>query len=92
MKNVIEQKMEKLCTAIAKAAPKAARVATMAAIMNPRFRPIKFISRAAGIMKRAIPTIINAIGSVVNAGEGASTEPTIPPTRRTRGIAEKPSA
>src|SRR3990172_9043228 len=92
MNNSIKQKREKLCTAIAKAAPKAATAATMAAAMKPRFRPSQFIIRAAGIVKRAIPTTTDAIGSVAHAGDGANSEPTILPARRTKGTPEKPSA
>jgi hypothetical protein len=92
MNNIIVQKRKKLCTNIAKAAPKAATAATMAAIIKPYFRPILPISRAAGIVKNATPTTTNAIGRVANAGDGASSEPTIAPARRTNGIPELPSA
>ena len=92
MKNSIKQKKKKLCWAIARAEPRAANEPTMAAMMKARFRPIRFISRAAGMVNRATPTTMNAMGSVAHAGEGASSEPTIPPASRARGPEEKPSA
>ncbi len=74
---------------MASMARKEARVAMMAAVINPRRRPTRFIQRAAGMVVRAVPIIITATGMVAMDGVGESSVPMMPPSRTTTGAPDR---
>ena len=62
--------------------------------MKARRRPKRCMASAAGTVASATPTITSARGSVASCGAGASSLPTIPPSRNIVIIpaAERPCA
>ncbi len=69
----------KLAWAIAQAHSSAANTATQALPIIAGRRPMRCMSRAAGIEADATPSTASETGSVASSGSGAISVPTIPP-------------
>jgi hypothetical protein len=90
MRSVLTQNPMKLASVTARAAIMHPSEPMTAPSMNPARLPMRAIRRAAGTDAIAVPTTIMAMGSVAREGDGASSPPTIPPTRITSGATASP--